>query len=85
MREEGINARSSALSLCLLLMAAAGPADAQPPDIQAELKGAMSNARNVDRGAWGAHAFKRQVTRQQIDEDGDVELSQVLVESARTD
>jgi hypothetical protein len=67
------------LLLGLALIAPAAPAAAQAPDIQAMLDTSLEMALGVDRDRWARHAFKRQVTRQQVDEDGEVEWRQVML------
>ena len=71
--------RTVALLLGLALIAPAGPAAAQAPDIQAMLDTSLEMMRGVDRDEWAQHAFKRQVTRQSLDETGDVESLQVML------
>ena len=70
---------TSVLLLGLLLMPAAGPAAGETLEIKAMLDSALAKAREVDRDAWGRHSFKRHVTRQQLDDDGDVEFRQVML------
>lgn len=78
MKEATMTARDLALRLCLL-MSAAIPATAQSPDSKALLDASLENASDIDRPAWVRHAFKRHVTRQRLDEEGDVEWRQTML------
>jgi hypothetical protein len=62
-----------------VLTALSGLAGAQPLDVATLLVEARAMAENEDFEAWGEHAFKRHVTRQQFDEEGDIEWKQEMV------
>lgn len=79
MRKATATVSSFALLLCALLVSTAAPAPAQQPDIKALLDASLENAKDIDRPAWGRHAFKRHVTRQRLDEEGDVEWRQTML------
>jgi hypothetical protein len=62
-----------------LALTALSPAAAQQPDIEALLDASLDNALTTDRESWASHAFRRHVTRQRFDEDGDIEWRQEML------
>lgn len=66
-------------TLLLALALTPAAAAAEEPDIRALLDASLEKGLGVDRDGWARYAFRRQVTRQQVDEDGEMEWRQVML------
>ena len=64
--------------ICLLLLFAS-PSGAEAPDVKKMVASSLEKGRGEDRAAWSGFAFRRRVTRQKLDAEGEVSWGQEML------
>ena len=67
------------LLVMFLLLLLAGPAGAEAPDVQKMLADSLEKGGGEDGGAWSEFAFRRRVTREKLDAEGEVNWRQEML------